>query len=99
MNVNYTDQYSDLGNRLVAAVESVYFGFVTEKRPSWLGTWCSNCNRLYCESKESAYFRRTDPMAPFPQESQRETLLGGGFCSYLPAEDELRLAKAGFLVW
>lgn len=38
MNVNYTDQYSGLGNRLVAAVESVYLRFITEKRPSWLGT-------------------------------------------------------------
>lgn len=50
MNVNYTDQYSGLGNRLVAAVESVYFRFITEKRPSWLGTWCSKCNKLCYES-------------------------------------------------
>lgn len=46
MNVNYTDQYRGLGNRRVAAVESVYFRFITEKRRSWLGTWCSKCNKL-----------------------------------------------------
>ena len=67
MNVNYTDQYSGLGNRLVAAVESVYFMFVTEKRPSWLGTWCSEHYKLYCESEEKQA-RGADPVAPLPQD-------------------------------
>lgn len=37
-------------------------------------------------------------LLPFPRISQRETLLWGGFCSYLPIENELRLAEAWLLV-
>lgn len=36
------DQYGGLGNELIAAAESVYFGLATAKELQWLGTRCSS---------------------------------------------------------
>lgn len=43
--------------------------------------------------------RRTDPIAPLPQDfPEGKHYPGGGFCSYLPIGNELRLAEAWLLV-